>query len=156
MRIAARDRHQQRDGGAERRDLREREVDEDDPALDDVHAQVGVDARQDQAGDERRRQELEDGDRESCLLPLRRLDGADVGSIDVVVEQLDVVGRLLRRPDRRRQDQTFAAGLRAMEFGVFRSKYGSTRISLTCWALHRLITSRVCCGVGGMPGLGST
>ena len=49
---------QQRDRRAERRDLRQREVDEDDAALDDVDAEVGVDAGQDQAGDERRRQEL--------------------------------------------------------------------------------------------------
>ena len=48
------------DGGAERGDLREREVDEDDPSLDDVQAQVGVDARDDQAGGNRRRQELKD------------------------------------------------------------------------------------------------
>ena len=59
MRIAAGERQQQRDGRAERGDLREREVDEDDPALDDVHAEVGVDAGQDQARDERRREELE-------------------------------------------------------------------------------------------------
>ena len=31
--------------GAERRDLRQRQVHEDDAALDDVHAEVGVDAR---------------------------------------------------------------------------------------------------------------
>ena len=51
---------QHRDGGAERRDLRERQVDEDDAALDDVHAEIGVDPGQDEAGGERRRQELGD------------------------------------------------------------------------------------------------
>ena len=66
MRIAARQRREQRDGRAERGDLREREVDEDDPPLDDVDAQIGVDAGEDQAGDERRRQELDD-DRELHL-----------------------------------------------------------------------------------------
>ncbi len=60
MRIAVRQRQQQRDGRAERRDLRERQVDEDDAALDDVDAEVGVDAGQDQARDERRREELQD------------------------------------------------------------------------------------------------
>ena len=60
MRIAAGQGHQQRDRGAERRDLREREVDEDDAPLDDVHAEVGVDAGQDQAGDERRGQKAND------------------------------------------------------------------------------------------------
>ena len=60
VRIAAGARQQHRDRRAERGDLREREVDEDDAALDDVHAEIGVDAGQDQAGDERRRQELED------------------------------------------------------------------------------------------------
>ena len=44
---------QQRDRRAERRDLREREVDEDHAALDDVQAEVGVDAGDDQAGGER-------------------------------------------------------------------------------------------------------
>ena len=46
---------------AERRDLRQRQVDEDHAALDDVHAEVGVDAGEDQAGGKRRRQELQDG-----------------------------------------------------------------------------------------------
>ena len=59
MRIAAGERHQHRDRRAERRNLRQREVDEDDAALDDVHAEIGVDAGEDQAGDERRREKLE-------------------------------------------------------------------------------------------------
>jgi hypothetical protein len=62
MRIAARDRQQQRDRRAERGDLREREVHEDDAALDDVDAEIGVDAGQDQARDERRREELPHGE----------------------------------------------------------------------------------------------
>jgi hypothetical protein len=60
VRVLVGEGQQQRDGGAERCDLGEREVDEDDAALDHVHAQVGVDAGQDQAGRERRRQEAED------------------------------------------------------------------------------------------------
>ena len=50
---------EQRDGRAERGDLREREVDEDDPALDHVHAEVGVDAGQDEAGQKRAERETE-------------------------------------------------------------------------------------------------
>ena len=59
MRIAAGERQQHRDRRAERGDLGERQIDEDDAPLDDVHAEVGVDAGEDEAGDERRRQELE-------------------------------------------------------------------------------------------------
>ena len=54
VRVAVGERQQQRDRRAERRDLRERQVDEDDAALDDVDAEIGVDAGQDQAGDKRR------------------------------------------------------------------------------------------------------
>ena len=71
VRIAARERQQQRDRRAERRDLRQREVDEDDAALDDVHAEIGVDAGQDQAGDEGRRQELR-----ACRVSMRLLRSA--------------------------------------------------------------------------------
>ena len=47
------------DGRTEGGDLGEREVDEDHPALDHVHAQVGVDAGQDQARHEGRQEQLE-------------------------------------------------------------------------------------------------
>ncbi len=46
MRIAAGDRQQDGDRRAKRRDLRQRQVHEDDAALDDVHAEIGVNARQ--------------------------------------------------------------------------------------------------------------
>jgi hypothetical protein len=46
--------------GAERGDLREREVDEDDPPLHDVQAEVGVNAGQDQTGHERDHEKRED------------------------------------------------------------------------------------------------
>ena len=69
VRIAAGERQQHRDRRAERRDLREREVDEDDAALDDVHAEVGVDAGENQAGGKRRREELQDGVIASSYLP---------------------------------------------------------------------------------------
>jgi hypothetical protein len=59
--IAAGNRQQQRDRRAERRDLRERQVHEDDAALHDVHAEIGVDAGEDQTRDERRRQKLQNG-----------------------------------------------------------------------------------------------
>ena len=55
-----------RDGRAERGDLRERQIHEDHAAFDDVHAQIGVDAGQNQAGDERRSQELEHRPIEHC------------------------------------------------------------------------------------------
>ena len=46
--------------GAQRGDLREREVDEDHASLDDVDAEVGVDSRQDEARDEGGEEDLED------------------------------------------------------------------------------------------------
>ena len=89
--IAVRERHQQRDGGAERRNLRERQIDEDDAALDDVHAQIGVDAGEDQAGGERRREKREHrGVRHAPWLRCRLLDGVHQ-QIDVVVEEREVV-----------------------------------------------------------------
>ena len=54
------ERQQDRNRRPERCNLREREIDEDDPALDDVHAQIGVDPGQDETGDKRRGQEVED------------------------------------------------------------------------------------------------
>jgi hypothetical protein len=71
MRIAARKREEQRDRGAERGDLRQREVDEDHPPLDDVHAQVGVNPRQDQARHERGREELKDRQIHAVISRLR-------------------------------------------------------------------------------------
>ena len=41
-------------GRPERGDLGQRQVDENDAALDDVHPEIGVDSGQDQAGDESR------------------------------------------------------------------------------------------------------
>ena len=113
VRIAARERQQQRDRRAERRNLRQREIDEDDPALDDVHAQVGVDAGQDQAGDERRGQELDDlHERQvSHRYVASPALSADDQQVDVVVEELDVVGDLLDAADRRRHHQHLRAGV---------------------------------------------
>jgi len=45
--------HDDRDGSAESGDLRQREIDEDHAALDNVHTEIRVDASQDQAGHER-------------------------------------------------------------------------------------------------------
>ena len=70
VRIAAEPRQQDRDRRAERGNLRQREVDEDDAPLDDVHAEVRVDAGDDQAGDERRREKRQDG-RCPCLFAPR-------------------------------------------------------------------------------------
>jgi hypothetical protein len=47
--------------GPEGRDLREGDVDEDHPPGEHVDAQVGVDAHQDQAREERYREKVEDG-----------------------------------------------------------------------------------------------
>ena len=44
-----------------RRDLRKREIDENHPALDDVHAQVGVDPGDDQARRKRQREKAQHG-----------------------------------------------------------------------------------------------
>ena len=60
MRIAARERQQQGHRRAQRRNLREREVHEDHPSLDDVHTEIGVNPGQDEAGRKRRRQKLQD------------------------------------------------------------------------------------------------
>ena len=60
MRIAVRHRQQQCDRAAERGDLREREVDEDDPPLDNMKPEVRMDTGQNQACDKRRRKELDD------------------------------------------------------------------------------------------------
>ncbi len=48
------------DRRSEGRDLGERKVDEDHASLDDVDAQVGQHSSQDQAGDERGEEDLED------------------------------------------------------------------------------------------------
>ena len=48
------------DGSAQGGDLRQRQVHEDHAALHHVHAQVGVNAGQDQAGQKRQREELKD------------------------------------------------------------------------------------------------
>ncbi|MDP7237773.1 MAG: hypothetical protein QGI34_13685 [Candidatus Latescibacteria bacterium] len=48
--------HQEPERGAQRCDLRKREIDEDHPALDNMDTQIGMDTRQNKAGDKRRRQ----------------------------------------------------------------------------------------------------
>ena len=47
------------DGCAKRSNLRQGEVNKDDAALDDVHAEIGVDAGEDEAGDKGQDQECE-------------------------------------------------------------------------------------------------
>ena len=72
MRVAAGERHQHRDGRAERGNLRQRQVHEDDAALDDVHAQIGMNAGENQARDERRGEKFENGCQvHSYLAPVR-------------------------------------------------------------------------------------
>ena len=60
--VAAGEGQEDGDGPAQGGDLGQGEVDEDHAALDHVHAQVGVDAGEDEAGHERRGQELQDGE----------------------------------------------------------------------------------------------
>ncbi len=59
MSVTARNRQQQRDGPSECGNLRQREVDEDDPPLDDMHAQVRMNPRENQARHERRGEKLQ-------------------------------------------------------------------------------------------------
>ena len=70
VRVAMRDRHEDRDGRAERGDLCEREVDENDPSLDDVYAEVCMNPRENQTGDERRREERKHRRVEHYFAPL--------------------------------------------------------------------------------------
>ena len=83
---------------AERRDLREREVDEDHPSLDDVQTEVGVNAGDDQARRDRRRQELQNAPVHRCLLSGQLFQRARQQP-DVVVEQLDVIAGFFRAAD---------------------------------------------------------
>ncbi len=75
MGVAAREGHQHRDRGAERRNLRQRQVDEDDAPLDHMHSKVGMDAGQDQARHEWRGKELRDlqDDKSPITYPPRSL-----------------------------------------------------------------------------------
>ena len=58
--VTAGDRQQQCHRGAERGKLRQREIDEDDAAFNDMYAEIGVDARQDEAGRKRSCEKLDD------------------------------------------------------------------------------------------------
>ena len=59
-----------RDGCAQRGDLREREVNEDDPSLDHMQSEIGVNAGDDQARRNRRREELKDVQVHSGYFPV--------------------------------------------------------------------------------------
>ena len=128
-------------------------IDENHAALHHVDAQIGVDAGQNQAGDKGRQQESQ-GVHVVLICTLLNERGQQV---NVVIEQFEVVGDL---PSRRLRKATAPTTVPptacAMELGVRRSKYGSTRISLMFSRFIVLISSRVWLGVGGMPGLGST
>ena len=143
------------DGGAERGDLRQREVDEDHAALHHVDAEVGVNAGEDQAGDEGRQQRSSDMSHSQSLF--RPSANSVDQQIDVVVEQLEVVGDFLDAAHRRHQHQPPCRPCPGRWRSAFRrSKYGSTRISLTLSRFIVLISSSVWLGDGGMPGFGST
>ena len=112
VRIAAADRQQHGDGRAERRNLRQRQIDEDDAAFDHVNTEIGVNAGENQAGDERRRQKARASRCPALLWRPTFLIGVDQ-QVDVVVEQLDVVGHFLDAADGRRHDQNLRAGVAA-------------------------------------------
>ena len=138
MRIAAGERQQQRDRRAERGDLREREVDEDDAALDDVHAEVGVDAGQDQARDERRREEL---DGSSCpsgyFAPVALI--ASTSRLTSVVEQLEVVATpAARRRPTAASPATLRAALRRDRVRRLRVEVRLDHDDLDVLRLHRV------------------
>ncbi len=73
-----------RRGQAEGRDLREREIDEDHAASEDMQAEIGVDAGEDDAGNERPQQQLDHA-------LSARLQGFRQ-PLHVLLEQADVVG----------------------------------------------------------------
>jgi hypothetical protein len=78
VRVAARHREQQGDGAAERGDLRQGEIDEDHPTLDDVQAEIRMNARQDQARRERSGQKFEDLAERQVGHPQRPVSGLSV------------------------------------------------------------------------------
>ena len=96
---------QHRDGGAERRDLRQRQIDEDHAALDHVDAQIGVNAGQNQARDKGGEKKRESVHRWSLFELGERVDQ----QIDIVIEQLEVVGDFLIAAHRWHQDDHLAA-----------------------------------------------
>jgi hypothetical protein len=60
-----------RNGCAERGDLRQREIDEDDAALDDVEAELREHPGQDETGDERRQEKLENAHQRPAFFAAR-------------------------------------------------------------------------------------
>ncbi len=81
------------------------------PALDDVDAEVGVNPGQDQARDESRQEELENGHRSTSAHLARQGVGQQ---LHVVVEERDVVTRLRDAADGRDEGEKLRSGLRAI------------------------------------------
>src|SRR5690348_6925393 len=79
------------DGCAQGRDLRKREVYEDHSPFHHVYPQVRMDSGEDEAGDERKNEELKD--LHSTSSTAGRIECLDQQG-NVVVEQLEVVGYL--------------------------------------------------------------
>ena len=135
------------DGRAKRRDLRQRQIDKDHFAGEDLNAEIGVDADQHTA--------TRNGGQRNCSGIDHRIAAADVRRFDVRVEQRNVIARLAaaRRPDaasvttdalqpcsRRRQRRVPARAVRARRCRTPRARMVST------------IPAR-CEGLGGTPGL---
>ena len=77
--------------------------------------------------------------------------------LHVVIEQADVVLRSLDTPPTDGgTTSTLAPVFRAIAFGVFRSKYGSTMMTRMPWRFISSMSAAVCAGDGGIPGFGST
>ena len=94
------------------------EIHENDAPLDDMNAQIGVDAGQDEAGGERRRQEFGDlGAVRSPITVSRLFDGRHQ-QVDVIVEELQVGLSSLTPPTEGGITTTFAPVSRAILFGV--------------------------------------
>ena len=119
-----------RDGGAQGGDLRQRQVDEDHAALHHVHAQIGMDAGQNQAGNEGPDQKrknfhvLHSAVVAFVVSPLTTTASESLGQqINIVIEQLEVVGDIFLAAHRGQILHHLAArSAPAIEFGVFRSK----------------------------------
>src|SRR4029077_18389782 len=114
------------DGCAKGSNLRQGKIHKDDAALDDVHAEIGVDAGEDEAGDKGQNQECENFHAMNFPLRavlLRKLSGrcacaASFGGVqsllefgDIVVEQLEIIGDLFFAADAGHENDNLATGV---------------------------------------------
>ena len=137
-------------------DLRQRQIHEDDPALDDMQAEVGVNAGEDQAGGESagarnwRIVEIH-----AAYFPVSLFERAATAARRRSRKR-DVVGRFLGAADRRRQDQHLAADLSGDRLRRLQIEVRLHDDELDSCRFISSMSSTVCDGDGGMPGFGST